>query len=323
MAGGGIVTLMETMDKFKDWLIYAGLALLLFGVVVWVVNLKLTVLEQPFLGGAFNTSLLGVPAYLFVGLGLVILILALEFGMSWFYWRPFEYMHGLYRAYWDKINAVFVGDLKNRYQLIAENKAKLVHLHEDYEKLYDDFFRDKDLMTRASVWIGRRFGRNYDMMIAKSLEPGMPDKSIVHAGGIDVDLVFDFDNWIYTNSPQRQEMIKVTDMWNVQHPEDEIYTIQKFQNYFIDKKFDGMYNPDILKKTVTIPWARIKAAFPTKGATTPGYERQRAKEIEDEQGGDLKGYMWPMIGLTILMILLLMGMRAVHLVGHAPAVVGV
>ena len=45
-------------------------------------------------------------------------------------------------------------------------------------------------------------------------------------------------------------------------------------------KFDGLYNPDILKKTVTIPWARIKAAFPTKGVTTPGYERQRAKEME-------------------------------------------
>ena len=312
------MTFQDLFDKYKDWLIYIGLGIVIFGFLLWVINLKLTVLEQPFLGGVFNTALLGVPAYLFVGLGAVILIIVLEIGMYWFYWRPFEYMHGLYRAYWDKINACFVGDLKNRYQLIAENKAKLVHRHEDYEKLYDDFFRNKDLMTRASVWIGRRFGRNYDMMIAKALEPGLPDKSIVHAGGIDIDLIFDFDGWLYTNTPQRDEMIKVTDMWNEAHPEDEIYTVFKFQRYIIDGKFDGMYNTEILKKTVTIPWARIKAAFPTKGATSPGYERQRAKEIEDEAEGDLNRFMLPMIGVTVLMILLLFGMRAIHLVGHHP-----
>jgi hypothetical protein len=316
VAGGSIVTLQEFLDKYKDWLIYIGVGAVVFLLLIWVINLKLTMLEQPFLGGVFNTAFLNVPAYLFVGLGLVIVIIALEFVMYWFYWRPFEYMHGIYRAYWDKINACFVGDLKNRYQLIAENKAKLVHLHEDYEKLYDDFFKDSDLLTKLSVWIGRKFGRNYDMKIARALEPGLPDRSIVHAGGIDVDLIFDFDTWLYTNTPQRKEMIRVTDAWNDMNPTDEIYTVFKFQRYLLDGKFDNIYNHDILKKTVKIPWPRIKAAFPTKGATTPGYERQRAKEIEDEGEGDLKGYTFPMVGVTVVLILLLFGMRAIHLVGH-------
>jgi hypothetical protein len=310
---------METLRNYKDVLVYILLAAGISAVIVWLVNLRLPVLEQPWLGGVFNIAFLGIPAYGFIALGVSLLIIFLEVVIWFFYWRPFDYMLGLYRAYWDGIRACFIGDLKNRYQLLAENRAKLVHLHSDYEKLYDDFFKDKDLMTRAAVWLGRKYGRNYDMRIATALEPGMPDKSIVHAGGIEVDLIFDFDQWIYDNppSPQRLEMIRVTDMWNESNPQDEIYTVMKFQTYLIEGKFDGMYNPDILKKTVRIPWARIKAAFPTKGATTPGYERQRAKEMEDEQDGDLRGYTLPVIGVTVLLILMLFGMRAIHLVGHA------
>ena len=307
---------MTTLGTIAKYISVAAVVAL---VVIWLTTLRLTMLEQPFLGGVLNLAFLGVPVYLFVVLGVVIIIIAFEVLMYWFYWRPFEYMHGLYRAYWDKINAVFVGDLKNRYQLVAENKAKLVHLHEDYEKLYDDFFGKKDLMTRASVWVGRRFGRNYDMMIARFLEPGMPDKSIVHAGGIDIDLIFDFDMWLYTDTPQRKEMIRMTDAWNLLNPTDEIYTVQKFQDYFIDGSLEEAgITSDILKPTVTIPWSRIKAAMPVQGATAPGYERQRAKEIEDHEEGDLKGYTLPIIGLTILIFLILMGLRALHIVGHAP-----
>lgn len=316
------MTIMQTLGKYKDILSYILLALVVFGIVVWLINLRLEMLDQPFLGGALNIAFLNVPAYLFVGLGLVLLIIFAEFVMQWFYWKPFAYMHGLYKAYWDKTKACFIGDLKNRYQLIEENKAKLVHPHEEYVKLYDAFFATRSredqlgyFVSKMTAYIG--FHRNYDMMIAHTLEPGFPDKSIVHAGGVEIDLLFDFDNWMYTNTPQRKEMVRVTDMWNEMHPEDEIYTVLKFQNYLLRGEFDGIYNPDILKKTVKIPWARIKAAFPTKGATTPGYERQRAKEIEDETEGDLKGYVWPVVGLTVIMVLLLFGMRAIHLVGHA------
>ena len=98
---------------------YISISAVIALVVIWLTTLRLTMLAQPFLGGVLNTALLGVPVYLFVGLALIIIIIAFEVVMYWFYWRPFEYMHGLYRAYWDKINAVFVGDLKNRYQLIA------------------------------------------------------------------------------------------------------------------------------------------------------------------------------------------------------------
>lgn len=313
------MTLKDILDKYKDWIIYLGIALVAFGAVLWLITLKLTMLEQPFLGGVLNTAFLNVPLYLFAGLGLVILIIVFEVAMYWFYWRPFEYMHGLYRAYWDKINACFVGDLKNRYQLIAENRAKLVHLHEDYEKLYTPFFADKDPLTKAAVWIGRRFGRNYDMMIAKTLEPGMPDKSLVHAGGIDIDLIFDFGQWIYTNTPERREMIRMTDTWNTLNPDDEIYSVFKFQNYFIDGKLEKAgITSDIIKPTVIIPWPRIKAAMPVIGATAPGYERQRAKEIAEEDAGDMKEYILPVVAVTIFMVLLLFGMRFIHLVGHAP-----
>jgi hypothetical protein len=314
VAGGGIMSTLGTIAKYVS---IAGIVSL---IVIWLTTLRLTMLEQPFLGGIFNIAFLGVPAYLFIGLALIVLIIIFEVGMYWFYWRPFEYMHGLYRAYWDKINAVFVGDLKNRYQLIAENKAKLVHLHEDYEKLYDAFFSKKDAMTRLSVWVGRRFGRNYDMMIARDLEPGMPDKSIVHAGGIDIDLIFDFDQWLYTDTPQRREMIRMTDAWNPLNPNDEIYTVRKFQQYFLEGKFEdaGIFT-SVLKPTVTIPWPRIKAAMPVQGATAPGYERQRAKEIEEQDEGDLKGYTLPIIGLTILIFLALMGLRAIGIVGHLHA----
>lgn len=308
--------------SYTDYFIYGGALVLFGGLLYLLTTVKLDVLREPWLGGAMNTAFFGVPVYLFAGLALVILAIVIEGGMWWFYWKPFEYMHGLYRAYWDKINAVFIGDLMNRYQLIPENRAKLVHLHEDYEKLYDAFFRKKDPLTRMSVWLGRKFGRNYDMMIAKDLEPGVQESPVVQAGVIPVDMIFDFDQWVYTNTPQRREMIALTDKWNEANPDDEIYTIAKFQRYFIAGKFKEIpYDTSILKPTVKISWSRIKSAFPPEEneAAYAGYERQLAEDMDRAEETDLKKYMWAVIGMTILFAIMMMGLRMMHIIGHAPA----
>ena len=276
------------------------------------------VLTRPFLDGLFNIAYFGIPSYIFImiiGTGIIITI---EVGMWWFYWRPFEYMHGIYRAYWDKINACFIGDLANRFELIPENKAKLIEPHEDYEKLYDEFFKTKPWITRAAVWLGRRFGRNYDMMLAKEMEKDIFEAPVVFAGGIPIELILDLDKWTHLGSPQRQELIALADKWNTANPQDEIHTYRKISEYIASGKITP--TSGILKTEVIIPWTRIKAAFPPEEneAVYAGYERQLAEDMAETERAEYKKYFWGIIGFFILMNILMFVARFFNFIGPKP-----
>ena len=315
---GFVESVLATILKYRWWAVYAVVGLVIVWMVVLVGTGAFPVLKEPFFGGIGNITLFGIPIYGFIIPLLIIIIAAGEGLMRWLYWGPFEYLHGIYQAFTDKVNACFIGDLQNRYELIAENKAKLIHPHEEYEALYDDFFKGKDAMTRLAVEVGRKFGRNYDMMIAKELEPGIHEAPAVHGGGIPIDIIFDFIGVSYRDSPARKECIRCTDAWNALHPENEIYTYYKFWlNYdAIDREVQ--INHAVLPKTVRIPMARIKAALPPKGSDTlaAGYPRQLATDLENAEDLNLNKYTILIIGFFVFINIVMWAMRMMHVIGH-------
>lgn len=268
----------------------------------------MSVLTQPFLGGLFNIAWFGIPTYVFIIILAVFITVAIHFGFWWFYWRPLEYMHGIYRAYWDKINACFIGDLANRYELIPENKAKLIEPHEDYEKLYGNrtllevinpdgthFFDGKPFITRLAVWFGRKFGRNYDMMIAKEIERDIHEAPIINANGIQIDLILDLDNWTIKDSRQRAELNRLADLWNANHPDDEVHTYYKIWNHINQKKL--VPAEDTIRHKTIVPWPRILAAFPPEEneASYAGYERQLSEDMSEKEQAEYRKYFWGII----------------------------
>lgn len=268
----------------------------------------MSILTQPFLGGLFNIAWFGIPTYVFIIILAVFITIAIHFGFWWFYWRPLEYMHGIYRAYWDKINACFIGDLANRYELIPENKAKLIEPHEDYEKLYGNrtllevikpdgthFFDDKTPITRLAVWFGRKFGRNYDMMIAKGIERDIHEAPIINANGIQIDLILDLDNWTIKDSRQRAELNRLADLWNANHPDDEVHTYYKIWNLINQNKL--VPAEDTIRHKTIVPWPRILAAFPPEEneASYAGYERQLSEDMSEKEQAEYRKYFWGII----------------------------
>lgn len=277
------------------------------------------VLQRPFLDGLMNITFFGIPTYIFVMIIFGMMIIFSEAAMWWFYWKPLEYMHGIYRAYWDKINACFIGDLSNRYELIPENKAKLLLPHEDYEAIYGCatlrdtifpkegyFFSDKPFLTRLSVWLGRKLGRNYDMLIAKELEQDIIEAPVVHANGIPIDMILDLDRWTHRNSQQRKELIRLVNVWNDANPEDQIHTYFKAYRYISEGKL--VPNPGMLKDKIIIPWARIKALFVEEEneAIYAGYERQLAEDMVTQEANDYKKYFWGILGFFALVDILML-----------------
>ena len=290
----------------------------------------MTVLERPFLDGILNIAFFGIPSYIFIIIiVLFFMIIPSEVLMWWFWWKPFEYMHGIYRAYWDKINACFIGDMTNHYELIPENKAKLIGYEEDYRAIYGcrtfwqaikptpdtGYFTDKDPITRLSVWFGQKFGRNYDMLIAKDLEKDIFETPVVYANGIPIDLILDLDKWTHKNSSQRKELNRLAEQWNLANPDDEIHTYWKMYQYIQQKKIEP--NPGILKTTVTVPWSRIKAQFPPEEdeGLYAGFERQHASDIAEQERANYNSYFWYVMGFFVLINVLLLIARFFHVIG--------
>jgi len=280
----------------------------------------MTVLEKPFLDGLLNVAYFGIPTYAFFIAGVAGMILLVEVLFRKAYWQPFERLHGVWYAYKNGTNAVFVGDMKNRYELIAEHKAKLVHLASDYRQLYPAYL-DRVRAKNPQQWLALKvqilFGRNIDMLIAKEMERYIQEKPIGFAGAVPIEVIADFDNWIYEDTPQRREMIECVDKWNEANPDDEIYTVRKFQDYLMKGSFDSVFTFNYIKKEVFVPWSRIEAAIPPEEAEAEysGYEFQRAKDLEEEVKGEKTKYMLMIIGMTIIFGILMFVGRFLHFFG--------
>jgi hypothetical protein len=284
-------------------------------------------LKEPWLSGIFNNTFLGIPYWGYLAGAIILLIIFAELLLWWFYKKPFEPLWGLYDAMWDGVNAVFIGNESNHFDLVAENRAKLIHPHSEYLQLYDQFFEERyprpsklipniEKIKRTSRIGKLLFGHNYDMTVARTLELGITDVPIVAAGGTPLEIVYDLDNWTSLNHPEKyKEIYRLVEMYNESHPEDEIFSYEKFCRYCNNGNID--YRNTSLRPKYTVPWNRIKAMFPhdIDNALFEGTNRQRAADMENAEKGDQKTLAYVILGLGFAAFLLMILLRVIHLIG--------
>jgi hypothetical protein len=266
--------------------------------------------EKPFLDGILNVGLFGFPSYMWLIAGVGLLITILHVGIWAAYWRPQGCLKGIHYAFSSATKAVFTGDLHNRYSLVEESKAKLVHPPSEYAALYYQFFKEHydDVEAVIKGILGRLLKKDYSMHIAKHLEKDyLTDKRLCSIGPVEASLIIDCQDWLYPDNAQKREIKRLVDAWNEANPNDEIFSISKFQTYLQAGHFDGAYNEKLIKKYTFIQWQRINQALPSfeKTSDSLGFDLTRAREMDEEKEKSLDGFIPLIIVMTIVMAILI------------------
>jgi hypothetical protein len=239
-----------------------------------------------------------------------ILVIVMHAGIWAAYWRPQGCLTGIHYAYKSATKAVFTGDLHNRYSLVQESKAKLVHPASEYAPLYFEYFKKHYDGLEAVIKgiIGRILKTDYSIHIAKTLEKDyLTDKRLCSIGPVEASLIIDSQDWLYPDNAQKREIKRVVDMWNEANPNDEIFSIAKFQKYLQDGHFDDVINHSLIKKYTTIPWQRLNQALPSfeKTSDSLGFDLTRAREMDEKHEKSMEGYIPLIIVLTVVMAILI------------------
>lgn len=269
--------------------------------------------QQLFLGGTFNTAVMGIPAYVYFLPVLVIMIGIIWAVMYYLKWKPLAPMHGLYYALKNGSTVAFIFDSFLVGELVSERDAKCIfnYAEDEYEiDVPDHKFLDKvPGFKRIQIWLRTYFyyyptnylenitpaqaiiykvGKvNKDVEIARLLEGGKWERSAsVVCAGVPVDIVVDMDKWTLKNSAQHKAIVRSARKWNEANPTDQIHSYQKYQDYLLDSKI--ICPPEIQMSTV-VPWQRIDAAFPIDLDENEwaGKKWQKSKDDEDAETGNL------------------------------------
>jgi hypothetical protein len=263
-------------------------------------------IEKPFLDGILNVGLFGFPSYMWLIVGISLLVIVIHAGIWAAYWRPQGSLTGIHYAFASATKAVFTGDMHNRYSLVQESKAKLVHPASEYAPLYYEFFRQNYDGAEAAIKgvLGKLFKKDYSMYIAKHLEKDyLTDKRLCSIGPVEASLIIDSQDWLYPDNAQKREIKRVVDAWNTANPDDEIFSIAKFQAYLQRGVFDEMINHNIIKKHTLVPWQRINQALPSfeKTSDSLGFDLTRAREMDEKKEKSLEGYIPLVVAMTLVM----------------------
>jgi hypothetical protein len=269
-----------------------------------------------FLGGFFNTQILGIQLYYFIWLG--ILILAGALWLIWYYgqWKPFAPLHGLYFAYKAGSNVAFIFDATLVGEMVSESMAKCIFDYSkwDYEIsgggrfakyffYYPTAFLDDIDFLHGIVY--KYGGVNKDVEIARKLQNGEWERSpSAVCGGVPLDIVIDTDNWTLRNSPQHKAIERVAMLWNEANPNDQIHSYSKFQK----KLIAGQITCPELKTDHMVSWTRVDAGFPMdlEESDWAGKRRQMAEiEYNQDQMSKNKMALYVLIagvGLAVLVV---------------------
>lgn len=180
--------------------------------------------------GALNQTFLGLPAYLWIMVALVIIAAGSEVVWQFFFWVPLKPVQGHFTAHLKKINSAFTFTEHLVFNMVSEKYAKLI---------FDTTIKEakevqKDWDFAPSGLIGRVLS----------------------------DLVFDGGGWTNLNSPVRRTIERVAGMYNDTNPDDQVLTLGKFHKYLVDGKFNGIPGVETITATYRVPWNRIDMAIP-------------------------------------------------------------
>lgn len=230
-------------------------------------------------GGALNTVFLGLPAYLWLMLALVLVIGATFVIWFFFFWEPLKPVHGHFTAHLHKINSALTFDEHLNFVMISEKKAKLI---------FD-----------ASIKEAKELQKDWDYA---------PSGLI---GKVLCDLVFSANDWTRIGSPTRLAIERVASVYNDTHEDDRVMTLDKFHKYLVGHKFDGIEGISEIKPYYTVNWRRIDFAIPEDHIQPmwDGYLRQLARMIDEDMNASSVTYGYIILGGSILICLGMLAIR--------------
>jgi hypothetical protein len=228
--------------------------------------------EVIYFNGIFNNMMMGLPVYVWLFLFLLLTLVLSNVFWYMYFWNPITPFKGLFNAYKKGIDSALIGDINNNLNLVSESKAKLI---------FDEKIKE-----------------------AKEGERDWKDTTSGQIGVVGTDIITDLSNWTKPESEEHIAVAEAADKWNMDHPDDQIHSFNKFINYAKDNKLEVM-TPIF----VVIDWIRIESAFPKSRLKSffAGYVRQLAEKMDDAEQNKLNqmGYyiLLGSIGLSALMII--------------------
>lgn len=231
----------------------------------------------PFMGGIFNRMFLGVPYYLWVIVGLVILGLIIGAMFYFLFWWPLTPYHGIFWAHIRKWGASSVFDENMHFDWITERSSKVI---------FNESFKD-----------------------AQEAEEDKTESPTATIGRVRVDFIFDPDKWTYPNSYQHKIIEEVAEKYSIIHPEDQIRTLAKFWRRWDEERFDA-YAAELkpLKKYYMVSWGRIKMMYRDREESGSfGFIMALAQTIEDIQDNGSNQYWWAVLGFFAAICLAIIG----------------
>ena len=250
----------------------------ILAVLYFLSTAKWQTVDQPFMGGLFNTAVFGLPLY---ALGAIFLLLL--FGAAYVWWVKFQWgmmtpFHGLWHAQQSQSEVYVAADEKLNYILLSEASASLVFDKERYNSIAFD----------SSKWFNRMRQKlmpvDQAVHIAKYLQGNWDSRPMTNIGSVPAGLLIDTDGWTKAVSPERTAIAEAVDQWNDIHPDDQIHSLHKAWA----KMSSGELVVPGIKLFHRVGWTRIDNAYPKKRyeASWGGFIRQIAENIAR---GEYKG----------------------------------
>ena len=269
--------------------IFAIIAIIILGVISLT---HWAVVDQPFLGGLFNTPILGFPLYLlFFPIAGILFILAYVFWvkMKWGMMTPF---HGLWIAMNAGDEVVFKTDLHLNFVLKSEYGARVIFDRARYESIAVD----NTLRNRI-----RKLIRPGDpaVSIAKILQGEWDSAPIVNIGSVPTSVLLDANGWTKDGSQEHAAIANECDIHNDANPNDQIHSLGKAWRYMNEGKIPV---PKGVSLYVLIPWVRVDNAYPKSrnAASWGGFIRQIAENIQN--GAYKEGFSMTWAGIVVFLV---------------------
>jgi hypothetical protein len=267
-------TTKNSIISFVDDNLFAVIGVIVGIIILAVISLtRWSVVDQPFLGGWFNTPIFGFPLYLlFFPISIILFIISyvVWVKMKWGLMTPF---HGLWVAMNGQSDVVFKTDLNLNFVLKSEYGARVIFDRERYISIAID----NSLRSR----IRKRFRPgDPSVSIAKLLQGGWDSTPIVNIGSVPASILLDANGWTKEDSQERIAIAKECDIWNEMNESDQVHELQKAWRYMNEGK---IMVPNGVNLYVTIPWIRVDNAYPKSrnAASWGGFIRQIAENIQN------------------------------------------
>jgi hypothetical protein len=183
-------------------------------------------------GGIMNRTFFTIPLYLWLILALFLMIVLAGALWYFFVWWKLKPYHGVFWSTIKKTGASFVFDDNMAFDLITDRDSKVI---------FNETFKEAQA--------------------AENDNTKMPAATI---GKVYVDFIFDPDKSTYPDSYTHKIIEIIAEKHNLANPEDQVRTLVKFWRYVNEGRFDGEdYAEEMehLKRTYTVPWARIQMMY--------------------------------------------------------------